>query len=114
SALVPKLCLGTGAAKLRFAGRGREGDLRGRRSQAELGNEGRTDAPPMTKEKLSHWWGIGHSRAAGQLLASDTQMISLSLRVNRQRPANAGWHQTALRPRVERVVSMTCARSSSS
>src|SRR5205823_13621648 len=37
--LVPKLCLGTPAAKLCFAGLTREAELRGARSQAELGNE---------------------------------------------------------------------------
>ncbi len=37
--LVPKLCLGTGVAKLRFAKTRREAELPDRRSQAELGDE---------------------------------------------------------------------------
>jgi hypothetical protein len=37
--LVPKLGLGMSVAKLGFASLGREAELRGERSQAELGNE---------------------------------------------------------------------------
>src|SRR5581483_7767216 len=40
SPLVPKLCLGTPAAKVSFATPAREAELRGARSQAELRNEG--------------------------------------------------------------------------
>src|SRR5262245_4704973 len=56
----------------------------------------------------------GGDHLRGPSAASDTQTNSLSLRATTHRPANAGWLQTTLRPRVSFVGSTSLARLISS